>query len=168
MIRELRGDILLSEAEAIVVGVSPNDHFDQGLSLALRERWPAMSRDYRHWAHNRHPKPGSAWIWSGPQGKRIICLVIQDDENHTHTAQQGKSRLEYVNHALRELRSLVQREGLASVAIPKLASGSGRLNWSEVKSLIDNHLADCGAQVAVYSDYVPDLTANEHLVAANT
>ncbi len=163
MIRELRGDILLSEADAVVVGVSPDDHFDQGLSLSLRERWPSMSRDYRHWAHGRHPKPGSAWIWSGPQGKRIVCLVIQDDENHTHSAQVGKSRAEYVNHALRELRGLIAREGITSIAIPRLATGSGRLEWSEVRALIEHHLADSGANVLVYSDYAAGVAAREEL-----
>lgn len=168
MIHEVRGDILLSDAEAVVVGVSPNDHFDQGLSLSLRERWPSMSRDYRHWAHHRNPKPGAVWIWSGPQGKRIICLVIQDDEAHTHSAQVGKSRIEYVNHALRELSGLIAKEGITSVAIPKLASGSGRLAWNEVRSLIENHLRDSGAQVLVYSDYVAGVAAKENLTVAKS
>ncbi len=44
MIREVAGDLLLSEVEAIAHGVAPNDHFDQGLALALREKWPAMAR----------------------------------------------------------------------------------------------------------------------------
>ena len=42
MIHEVSGDILLTKAQAIAHGVSPNDHFDQGLALALREKWPTM------------------------------------------------------------------------------------------------------------------------------
>jgi O-acetyl-ADP-ribose deacetylase (regulator of RNase III) len=39
MIHEVSGDILLTTAQAIAHGVAPNDHFDHGLALALRETW---------------------------------------------------------------------------------------------------------------------------------
>ena len=61
MIYELEGDILLTKAQAIAHGVSPNDHFDAGLALALRELWPNMAKDFRHYAHQAHPKPGELW-----------------------------------------------------------------------------------------------------------
>ena len=48
MIKEVHGDILLSSAQAIAHGIAPNDHFDNDLALALRERWPAMAKDFRH------------------------------------------------------------------------------------------------------------------------
>jgi len=38
------GDLLLSAAKAIAHGVAPGDHFDSGLALALRERWPEIAR----------------------------------------------------------------------------------------------------------------------------
>ncbi len=43
MIHEVAGDILLTKAQAVAHGVAPNDHFDSGLALALREQcrsWP--------------------------------------------------------------------------------------------------------------------------------
>ena len=48
MIYELSGDILLSHAKVIVQGVAPNDDFHHGLALQLRERMPAMYKDFRH------------------------------------------------------------------------------------------------------------------------
>ncbi|MFO1427950.1 MAG: hypothetical protein U1F11_13460 [Steroidobacteraceae bacterium] len=49
MIHEVTGDILLTKAQTIAHGISPNDHFSQGLALSLRERWPAMHKDFRHY-----------------------------------------------------------------------------------------------------------------------
>ena len=49
MLEEVAGDILLSKAQVIAHGVAPGDHFNQGLALALRERYPAMARDFRHY-----------------------------------------------------------------------------------------------------------------------
>ncbi len=57
MLYEVSGDILLTRAQAIAHGVAPNDHFDSGLALALRERWPSMAKDFRHYAHQSHPSP---------------------------------------------------------------------------------------------------------------
>ena len=37
MIKYVKGDLLLSEAELVAHGVAPGDHFDHGLALALRE-----------------------------------------------------------------------------------------------------------------------------------
>jgi O-acetyl-ADP-ribose deacetylase (regulator of RNase III) len=48
MIHEVYGDILLTKAQSIAHGVSPADHFSQGLALALREKYPMMANDFRH------------------------------------------------------------------------------------------------------------------------
>ena len=83
MIHEVSGDILLTQAQAIAHGVAPNDHFDSGLALALREKWPAMAKDFRHYAHPSHPKPGEIWTWGGVGGARIFNLMTQEGD-HGH------------------------------------------------------------------------------------
>ena len=65
MIKHLTGDILLSNAQAMAHGIAPNDHFDSGLALSLRQDWPALYKDFRHYLHTAHPKPGGLWVWSG-------------------------------------------------------------------------------------------------------
>ncbi|MDA1180312.1 MAG: Appr-1-p processing protein, partial [Planctomycetota bacterium] len=65
MIHYVEGDILLTKAEATAHGISPNDPFEQGLARALREKYPLMFKDYRHYAHQSHPKPGEIWEWGG-------------------------------------------------------------------------------------------------------
>ena len=54
MIHEVSGDILLTKAQGIAHGIAPNDHFGQGLALALREKWPMMAKDFRHYANQSH------------------------------------------------------------------------------------------------------------------
>lgn len=68
MVYEVQGDILLSSAQVIIHGVASNDHFDNGLALSLREQWPAMVKDFRHFCQTTHPKPGEVWLWSGIGG----------------------------------------------------------------------------------------------------
>ncbi len=162
MIQEVSGDIILSDAEVIAHGVAPADHFNQGLALSLRERWPAMAKDFRHWCHQTHPKPGAAWIWSGPgedgQVARVVCLLTQE-ESSSHGNVAGKARIEHVNHALKSLRQIVEKEQIKSLAIPRLATGVGGLQWSDVKPLIQNHLGDLTIPVFVFVEYHADQPA---------
>jgi O-acetyl-ADP-ribose deacetylase (regulator of RNase III) len=160
MIHELHGDILLSSAAAIAHGVSPGDHFGEGLALQLREQWPAMVRDFRHYCHNSHPKVGELWTWAAPTGLRIVNLLTQEAAPDEH-ARPGRAKLEHVNHALRALRKLVETEKLRSVALPKLATGVGGLSWPEVRGLIDQHLADFAGPVYLYTLYQKGVAAVE-------
>ena len=160
MIHELRGDILLSGAHALAHGVAPNDHFDSGLALALRERWPAMVKDFRHYCHTSQAKPGDLWAWGGADGKRIVSLFTQNPAAHEH-ARPGKASTENVNHALRALRRTVLDEGFTSLAMPRLATGVGGLEWADVKPLIEHHLGDLAIPVYVYSQYHAGVAATE-------
>lgn len=160
MIREVHGDILLSGAQAIAHGVSPNDNFAQGLAHALREQWPALYKDFRHWGHTAHPKPGEAWVWSGSDGKRVVCLLTQEG-GYGHGDKPGAATLPHVNHALRALRRLVESEKIGSLALPRLATGVGRLEWDAVLPLIREHLGDLKIPVYLYTRYEKGVRAAE-------
>lgn len=161
MIHEVSGDILLSKAQAIAHGVAPNDHFDHGLALALREKWPAMAKDFRHFGSTHHPKPGSMWAWGG-FGVRIFNLMTQEGE-HGHGSRPGKATLANVNHALRHLQHELEKGEITSIALPKLATGVGGLEWAEVKPLIQSHLGSLSIPVIIYTEYHKDVAAQEPL-----
>jgi O-acetyl-ADP-ribose deacetylase (regulator of RNase III) len=160
MIREVSGDILLTGAQAIAHGVAPNDHFDSGLALALRERWPSLAKDFRHFAHNVHPKAGEIWTWGGVGGIRIFNLMTQDGE-HTHGSRPGKATLANVNHCLRRLKHELEKEKISSLAMPALATGVGGLSWSEVRPVIEQSLSGLDIPVYLYAVYHPGVKAQE-------
>jgi len=159
LITKVRGDILLSDAQAIAHGVAPHDHFNQGLALALRERHPAMAKDFRHFCHQDNPKPGHAWLWAGPE--RVIINLMTQEPAPDEKAHPGKATAHNVSHALKELRAIIEREKISSVALPKLATGVGGLDWDEVEPLIESHLGDLGIPVIVYVTYEKDEKAAE-------
>ena len=59
------------------------------------------------------------------------------------------------------VKKLIAKENLSSVALPRLATGVGGLDWSDVKPLIDNQLADVAAEIYVYHRYIPGKKADE-------
>ncbi|WP_394796853.1 macro domain-containing protein [Armatimonas sp.] len=161
MIYYVEGDILKTKAAALAHGVAPNDDCKSGLALALREQWPGMYSDLRHYYRAYHPKPGTLWIWSGVGGVRIVSLFTQEPAPENTHAHPGKAHLEYVNHALRELAKLIEEEKLASIALPRLATGVGRLEWNDVKALIEKHLGGLSTAIYVYEEYKPGIAAEE-------
>lgn len=160
MIKEVNGDILLSSAKAIAHGVSPNDDFHQGLALQLRERMPALYKDFRHFCQTKHPKPGEKWTWASADGVRIVNLFTQEGA-YDHGSKPGRASVSHVNHALHALRNLIQHEQIASVALPRIGCGVGGLSWDDVKPLIEKQLGDLGIPVYVYVDYQKGVKAQE-------
>ncbi|CAG7856178.1 hypothetical protein MCAMS1_00573 [biofilm metagenome] len=162
MIHHVSGDILLSKAHAIAHGVAPNDPFSSGLAHSLRESWPAMYKDFRHFCQTTHPKSGTLWLWNGVQDTHIINLFTQEAV-YGHGERHGKATLEHLNHCLRELYKLVHTEKFSSLALPRLATGVGGLDWKDVSPLIDKHLSELAIPVYVYTTYHKGVAALEPL-----
>lgn len=160
MIHELSGDILLSGAKAIAQGVAPNDDFHHGLALQLRERMPAMYKDFRHYCQTQHPKSGELWTWMSADGRFLVNLFTQEAA-YGHGSKPGKATLSNVNHTLHALRALVQKEKIASIALPRLACGMNGLDWSEVQPLLEKQLGDLKVPVYIYVNYQKGIKANE-------
>ncbi len=160
VLKTVSGDILLSSAQALVHGVAPGDHFNQGLALALRQAYPAMAKDFRHYCQLEHPKPGDVWCWTGADGKRIVNLLTQEEAKSSRS-HPGKATTHNVNVALRNLRRVVEDEAFSSLAMPRLATGVGGLAWEEVQALIERHLGDLPIPVYIYTQYQPNVAAVE-------
>ncbi|MCB9060999.1 MAG: macro domain-containing protein [Halobacteriovoraceae bacterium] len=161
MIVEVTGDILLSEAECIVHGVAPNDHFLNGLAKSLREKFPEMYKSFRHFSHSNHPKEGTSWIWESEEGQKIVALFTQEHAPG-HNSMPGKATTTYVNKSLKELKKFVEKKNIKTLAIPKISTGVGGLDWKEVQPLIQNHLEDVEElKVFVYEQYQAGTKANE-------
>lgn len=119
-----------------------------------------MAKDFRHYAYQTHPKPGEIWVWGGVAGIRIFNLLTQEGE-HGHGAKPGRATLPNVNHCLRRLRHELEKGEFSSLALPRLATGVGGLQWSEVFPLIEQHLGDLSLPIYVYTTYHQGQQASE-------
>jgi len=160
MMYQVSGDILLSQAQVIAHGIAANDPMNQGLALSLHEKYPSMHKDFHHWCHQQHPKAGSAWMWGGPQGVRVVNLITQEG-GYGHGSRPGKATLKYVRSSLKELTKIIKKEGFTSVALPKLATGVGGLEWDEVLPVIETVLGELDIPVYIYSEYHANVQAKE-------
>ncbi|MBL9079103.1 MAG: macro domain-containing protein [Planctomycetes bacterium] len=168
MILPRTGDLLLSGADMIAHGIAPHDDWKQGLALALREACPALYKDFRHYCKQQSPKPGTLWQWRGVdqtgRHRRIVCLFTQDPPAHAG-GHAGRAHTEHVNHALHELKKLVEREAVRSLALPRLATGVGGLAWEHVEPLVHAQLGALKVPVFVYTTYQKGVAADESATA---
>lgn len=160
MIYEVQGDILKSSATAIVHGVAVNDQMNQGLSFEIHKMFPQMHKDFHKWCHQSHPKVGTAWSWDKVKNLLIINLLTQEGDFH-NTSHPKRAKLTDVNHSLKALKKILSKEKISSVAIPKIATGTGGLLWEDVYPLIQNQLEDVNISIYIYVDYIPGLKAKE-------
>jgi O-acetyl-ADP-ribose deacetylase (regulator of RNase III) len=66
-----------------------------------------------------------------------------------------------VNHCLKSLSKTIEAEKFKSVALPRLATGVGGLDWKDVKPLVEKHLGHLSIPVYVYSTYHSGVPAEE-------
>lgn len=163
MLKYVEGDILLSNAQVIAHGVAPGDDFKNGLALSLREQWPAMYKDIRHYCHEVSPRAGQLWVWSGANGVRIVNLFTQEPPAHAG-GHPGPAHIEFVSRSLRALREWALREKIQSLALPRIATGVGGLEWSDVEPLIKANLGDLKIPVYVYTTYRKGVKAAEQYI----
>lgn len=159
MIKEVNGDILLSDAQVIAHGVAPNEHFKSGLALSLREAFPGLYKDFRQYCHRTHPKPGDIWKW-GSEERVIVNLMTQEPPISEHS-NPGRASIVHVNQVLRDLAKLIEKEQIESVALPRLATGVGGLDWDEVRPVIYHFLEGVDAKVYLYTQFTKGVKAAE-------
>ena len=87
--------------------------------------------------------------------------LLTQEAAYGHGEKPGEATLPNVNHALRALRKLAETEKFSSIALPRLATGVGRLDWNDVRPLLDEHLGDLKVPVYVYTKYEKGVKAVE-------
>lgn len=122
MLIEVTGDILLSERPTQLRTASR-----LATTWIGAWRWRCGSagqrwrRAFRHFCHVKHPHAGGAWTWKNSDGQYIVSLLTQEPAA-SEKQHPGAAHLEHVNHALRELRHVIEQEQIVSIALPRLAT----------------------------------------------
>lgn len=139
---------MLSRAQVIVQGVSTNDPMTRGIGRKLHERYPAMVEAYNTWSAETQPEPGEVWSWLSTDNITIVNLITHEgDEDPSRYGRPDKIA---VNRAFRRLARLSTEERFKSMAMPKIASGYGALDWSEVRGMMDSQLGELLFPIFIY------------------
>ena len=138
MIKEVQGNLLAADVDALVNTVNTVGVMGKGIALQFKKAYPDMFRAYQAAAKAGDLRIGHMHVWetgllSGPR-------FIVNFPTKKHWRQP--SRLEEVADGLQDLKRVVRELGITSIALPPLGCGNGGLNWREVEPLIREAFAD--------------------------
>lgn len=152
MIEYETGDILASEAEALVNTVNCVGVMGRGIALQFKKAFPENFKAYKAACDREEVQPGRMFVFerdtlTGP--KYIINFP-------TKRHWKGNSRIEDIEAGLDALEAEVLDRGIRSIALPPLGSGLGGLRWEEVRSRIEAKLGGLkDVRTFVYEPFGP-------------
>ncbi len=138
MITEITGNILESNAEAIVNPVNCVGVMGKGLALQSKRAYPENFFAYAAACRSEEVKLGSMFVFARNTIGNPKWIINFPTKDHW----RNSSRLEYIRDGLADLRTIIANLGLTSIAVPALGTGNGGLNWNEVRSTIRKGLGE--------------------------
>ena len=146
------GDLFVNRfhAEALAHGCNCAGSMNAGVAVGFRERYPAMFEEYRRRCRARPAEfgLGDVFFWREDGKPAVFNLGTQARPGFGATYAA-------VETALRATRARADAEGVASVAMPRVAAGYGGLSWKKVRALVEAVFADWPGEVYVYEEFKP-------------
>lgn len=138
MIERTTGNVLTADAEALVNTVNCVGIMGRGVALQFKNSFPANFTAYAEACALDTVQPGRMFVFETGYLSNPRYIINFPTKRHW----KGKSRIEDIETGLADLRSLIERLRIKSIAIPPLGSGLGGLDWQQVRPLIESALAD--------------------------
>lgn len=150
------GNLLDSNAYALVNTVNCEGYMGKGIAYQFKQRYPVMNEEYEKICKNHQLTPGKLFCFDA--GEKFIINFP------TKNKWREKSKIEYISDGLDELVNVIKLNNISSIAIPPLGSGNGGLIWGDVKSVITEKLNSLSKCTDIYI-YEPSKSYNSTPVA---
>jgi len=133
MISIAEGDILKTDAEALVNTVNCVGYMGRGIALQFKRAFPDNFKAYESACRRQEVRPGSMFVFSTGQLTNPRYVINFPTKRHW----RGASRLADIDAGLVALAKEVERLRIKTIAIPPLGCGLGGLRWEDVRPLIE-------------------------------
>jgi O-acetyl-ADP-ribose deacetylase (regulator of RNase III) len=139
MIEFTSGNLLESDAEALVNTVNTVGVMGKGVALMFKEAFPENFDAYESACKRKDVRTGRMFVTLsqrlGGAAKWIINFPTKENWFQP-------SRYEWIEEGLEDLKRVITEHNIRSIAIPPLGAGNGRLSWERVKPMIEQALGD--------------------------
>ncbi len=153
----ITGDLFANRfgAEALAHGCNCRGSMGAGIATGFRDRYPEMYAEYRRRckARPREFNLGDAFLWKADDKPWVFNLGTQEG------VWRARARYEAIEAALTSMREQADREGVASIAIPRLGAGYGGLSWKKVRAVVKKVFVGWPGTLYVYEEYAPENAA---------
>ncbi len=142
MLKFVTGDLLQSEADALVNTVNCEGYMGKGIAYQFKKRFPEMNADYVKKCKANELTTGKLHCFK--TGNKLIINFPTKDK------WREKSKMEYITSGLDELIKVIREYNISSVAIPPLGCGNGGLDWNEVRPEIIRKLEKISEKTDIF------------------
>ncbi len=147
MIRYEIGNLLDSDAEALVNTVNTVGVMGKGIALQFKNAFPHNFKSYLKVCQNNELQIGKLLMTEDESlltGKKLIINFP------TKTSWRKPSEYRYIEAGLEALVKVIKERGLKSIALPPLGAGNGGLEWNKVKSILERYLGEVDCDVHIF------------------
>lgn len=129
------GDIFTTTAESFGHGVNVEGVMSSGISATIKARYPEMFALYAGHCKKQGLEVGGMLLY-GPaplDGKYVMNIAC-------HAAPGTVAKYEWIHQGLSTALGACDHFGIKSIALPRIGTGIGGLEWEKVLHIIE-HLA---------------------------
>jgi len=151
MIHYQTGNLLDSEAEALVNTVNTVGVMGKGIALQFKNMFPNNFKLYAYACKEKEVMIGKLLVIEEEtllKGKKTIINFP------TKTNWRLPSEYNYIEAGMAELVKVIKEKNIQSIAIPPLGSGNGGLDWNKVKVIMEKYLSDLACEIFIYEPNV--------------
>jgi O-acetyl-ADP-ribose deacetylase (regulator of RNase III) len=135
MIYKAEGDLLGTNAEALVNTVNTVGVMGKGIALQFKLAFPDNYKAYEAACKHGEVELGKMFLFHRQSDPRVIINFP------TKKHWRGKSKIGDIEAGLRALIEVVKKEKIRSIAVPPLGCGNGGLDWNDVRPRIERAFA---------------------------
>lgn len=147
MIKYIKGNLLESDAEALVNTVNTVGVMGKGIALQFKNQYPVNYKTYQQACKTNKIQIGRMFVTNESTLLKGAKTIINFP---TKTDWRKPSEYIYIEQGLKDLKEVLLSNRIQSVAVPPLGAGNGKLDWIKVKNLIEYYLSDITCEVLVY------------------
>jgi O-acetyl-ADP-ribose deacetylase (regulator of RNase III) len=152
-IKYVAGDIFFNEhhVHAFAHGCNCKGVMGAGIAVRFKKEYPEMFKEYRRRckASPRQFNLGDAFLWT-EKGKPSVFNLGTQESPGRHATYPA------IEKSLSNMMSHAEIEGINSIAIPRIGSGYGGLEWEKVREVIEKVFEGWSGNLFVYEEYKPE------------
>lgn len=147
MIKYITGDILESNADALINTVNTVGVMGKGIALQFKKAYHNNYKAYVDACKRNEIEIGKVFIVKDSNlssgEKYIINFPTKKD-------WRKPSEYSFIDAGLDDLVRVIKEYKIKSVAIPPLGAGNGGLEWEKVKKIIENKLSNLEVEILIF------------------
>lgn len=147
MLKFATGNLLESEAEALVNTVNTVGVMGKGIALQFKNQYPNNYKLYLKACKDGDFRIGDLLVVTDESllgGKKTIINFP------TKTDWRKPSEYGYIEQGLKKLVEIIKEKNIKSIAIPPLGAGNGGLEWNKIKAMMQYYLKNVDADIIVF------------------